>query len=71
MINKIAGQFLDVCVSELQREDKKQKIRKEILDPMIEYIGEKLWPYVLTTVLVIISMLLLLSYTTFRVVRLS
>ena len=66
-MDKIIDQGIDICVEEFQKETNQTKVKENILDPIIKYIGEQLWPYIMYSIIFISILLLLLFYIIYRV----
>ena len=66
-MDKLIDQGIDICLEEFKKETNKKKIQEEILDPIIKYIGEQLWPYIMYSVMFISILLLLIFYTLYTV----
>ena len=62
-MDKIVNQGIDICIEEFKKQDNKKTIEDNILDPIIKYIGERLWPYILYSVIFMCSLIILLFYT--------
>jgi hypothetical protein len=62
-MDKITEQLFNMCINEIKNDDKQKKIKCEILDPCIQYIGKKIWPYIIFSC--IVFMLLIVLITTF------
>ena len=52
-------EVIDKCVIEFKKEHNVNKIKKEILDPSIKYIIEKLYPYILATCVIFVLIFLM------------
>ena len=61
-MDKIVKQSVDLCIEEFKKEHNQQKLEDNILDPVIQYIGDRLWPYIMYSVIFISLLLLLLLY---------
>ena len=66
-MEKLIDQGIDICLEEFKKETNKKKVEEEILDPIIKYIGEQLWPYIMYSVIFISIVLLLFVYTLYTV----
>ena len=53
-IKEICSTIIDKLVLEFKKEHNVKKIRKEILDPSIKYIIDKLYPYILATCVIFV-----------------
>ena len=66
MSSKLINEIIQLCIVECKKTKNKRKFEDEILSPTIEYILEKLKPYILITCCFLITMILLiLSITIF------
>lgn len=66
-MERIIDQGIDICVEEFQKEANRKKLEENVLDPVIKYIGEQLWPYIMYSIIFISILLLLLFYTLYTV----
>lgn len=55
--HNLLNQILDYSICLLEKDENKQKIKKKVLDPIIDYIGGRLYPYILTTCICFILLL--------------
>lgn len=69
VIKKLINELLDSCINECKRECNRQRIENDVLEPMIDFIIEKIKPYIfgmsiflVTIVLLIISILCLIIF---------
>lgn len=69
MITKLIKQFIDKVIIECENKDNKERIQEKVLSPMIEFIIEKIKPYIfwmsiflVILVLLIISILVLIVF---------
>ena len=56
MIGELTNNLIDTVIFEIKKKDTKEKINKEILDPIIQKITNKLYPYIIATILIFILM---------------
>lgn len=61
-MDTIVNQCIDLCIEEFNKNENKEKLENEILDPVIKYIGNRLWPYILYLMIFIFILLTLLVY---------
>ena len=66
-MDKIIDQGIDICIEEFQKGHNRHKLEKDILDPIIKYIGERLWPYIIYSVIFISFLLILLFYIIYMI----
>lgn len=64
----------DLCaclLNEASKPEFKEKFKVKVLNPCTEYLGERIYPYVIATTGIVTVMLLLLVFILFRSVKLS
>ena len=66
-MDKIINQGIDMCIEEFQKQNNKDKLESDILDPIIKYIGERLWPYIMYSIVFICCLILLLIYIIYTI----
>ena len=62
-MDKIINQGINICIEEFQKQDNRKKVETDILDPIIKYIGERLWPYIMYSIIFLSMLILILFYT--------
>ena len=50
--------LIDEIIKEINQPEQQEKIKKEILDPFIVYLVKQLYPYLISTCIIILLMLL-------------
>jgi hypothetical protein len=55
----IGCDLLEKCLSEIKDKKNMQKIQSNVLDPLIDYILERLYPYFLVTSIIFLLILLM------------
>ena len=58
-LKTICFEIIDKCVCEIKTEDNMNKIQKEVLDPCVTYIMKKIYPYILSTCVVFVLIVLM------------
>ena len=69
IIKNLTNQILDQAILELKKEENVSKIRKEIINPIIHYSIERIYPYIifkgalfiLTLLIAIVILIILLK----------
>jgi len=59
-MEQIINQLLSACLTELKKEETNEVMKRDLIDPMIEYIGQQIWPYVLFTCVLFVLMCLVI-----------
>jgi hypothetical protein len=62
MIEKFVNDTLQRFIDEISKRENKEKLHKQIIEPLVDYVLKKVYPYIVTTSIVII-MILVLSFT--------
>ena len=66
-MDKIINQGIDICIEEFKKQSNKDKLESDILDPIVKYIGERLWPYIMYSIVFICCLIIILFYTIYTV----
>jgi len=61
-MDKLCDQAFDKMCDYLRKDCNKCVLEKELLDPMIAYIGNRLYPYIITASVAIFVLLCVLCY---------
>lgn len=69
MINKISNDFIDILIKYFSNEENNKKIKSTIIDPMIIYIFDKFYPYLLLTGGIIVFIFLLVLSIFILIIR--
>jgi len=56
----IGCELLEKCILEVKKEENMGKIQTNVLDPLIDYILERLYPYFLVTSIIFLLILLMI-----------
>lgn len=59
-MNKIVDEALNICIFEIKKEKNMKQIEEELLGPLIEYILEKIKPYILGMSIFLVTIILLI-----------
>ncbi len=69
MINKISNDFIDILIKYFSNEENNKKIKSTIIDPMIIYVFDKFYPYLLLTGGIIVFIFLLVLSIFILIIR--
>lgn len=58
--NKIINEAMEICICEFKKEKNRKKIEDDILSPLIDFILDKIKPYILGTSIFLITIILLI-----------
>jgi hypothetical protein len=57
--SKYINEIIDLCISEVSKEEVKKKINTYILEPSFTYVFDRLYPYILLTSIIFVLILLM------------
>jgi hypothetical protein len=67
--NDIVNEIIDICISEVQKDETKKKINTYIIEPSFTYIFDRLYPYIILTSIVFVLILLMAIIIIFILIR--
>jgi len=62
----IIKECIDLIINEYQKEGNRRKIELNVLDPIVNYIGQQLWPYILTVSIMMFIVFILVFYLVYK-----
>lgn len=71
MIGKFTDELIQNLIFEFNKEENKEKIRTNIIDPITCYIINKLYPYIFITFSIIIILLLVVFSILFLIIKVN
>lgn len=69
MIGKLTNDIIHIVLEECKKEDNKEQIKTYIIDPLICYILDRIYPYIFITATIFILILLLVVATLFFIIK--
>ena len=57
--NNIVGEIIDICITEVSKDEIKTKINTYIIEPSFTYIFDRLYPYIILTSIIFVLILLM------------
>ena len=70
-MDKLCRQATDLLINEIKKDDVQCKIKDDVLDPIVKYIGNKLYPYIIGATLVLCFFSLILLYSVFLIYKIN
>jgi hypothetical protein len=67
MMNKIVQDIIDISIKETKKDKNIEKIKQDILSPLIDYIAEKLKPYIFATCIFATILVILITVILFLI----
>ena len=69
-MSNISKQILDRLIKEFQNDSCQDRVKADVLDPCVNYMGKRLAPYIFTMAITLCIMLLTVIYLMFLIHRL-
>ena len=66
-MDKIKEQIIESCVTEICKEDNKKRITKDVLDPLIHHIFDKMKIYLICLTLILILIYFKIGYIVYKI----
>jgi hypothetical protein len=63
------NEIIDICISEISKDDTKNKINTYIIEPSFTYIFDRLYPYLILTLVIFVLILLLAIIIVIMLIR--
>jgi len=57
--SNFASEIIDICITELSKDDNKKKINTYLIEPSFTYIFDRLYPYIILTSIIFVLILLM------------
>jgi hypothetical protein len=57
--NNFINEIMDICITEISKDDIKKKINTYLIEPGFTYIFDRLYPYIILTFIIFILILLM------------
>lgn len=57
--NNFINEIIDICISEVSKDETKKKINTYLIEPSFTYIFDRLYPYIILTFIIFILILLM------------
>jgi hypothetical protein len=66
-MEQIINQVLCACVTELKKPETDDMLKRDMIDPIVDYIGQRIWPYVVFAGCMFVTLLLTVILTSYKV----
>ena len=70
-MEKLRTQATNMFIEEIKKEEVQCKIQDDILNPVVKYVGERLYPYILGATLLLSFFTLVLMYTSYLIFKIN
>lgn len=70
-MTKFVNQILDKLINTINDKYYKSKLETELLDPIVSYIGKKLYPVIITMTIFLLLIILTMLYTIYMIKRIN
>ena len=68
-IKKITTDIIEMIIAELKEDENMDKVKKDILKPIINYILEQIYPYLIISVIIFVLTFLIAAITLMFIIR--
>lgn len=69
--SNIVSNFTCTCIEQLKRDDNKQQIKNEIIDPLVKYMGKQIWPYIMVASILFTIITITLCTCTLQIIKMK
>ena len=70
-MEQIINQVLCACVTELKKPETDDMLKRDMIDPIVDYIGQRIWPYVLFAGVMFVLLILTVVLMSYKVSRIN
>jgi hypothetical protein len=57
--SSFANEIIDICITEISKDENKKKINTYLIEPSFTYIFDRIYPYIILTAVIFILILLM------------
>ena len=57
--NSFVNEMIDICITEISKDENKKKINTYLIEPSFTYIFDRLYPYIILTAIIFLLILLM------------
>ena len=65
-MDRITSSIIDCFIKEIKKKDNMEKMRSELIDPIIHHTFKRLYPYIIVVSIVFISTFILRPFNSYR-----
>ena len=69
MFHNIGRELIELFVNEIKKEENKNKINKELIEPIVYSILDRIYPYILVTSIIFLLIFLITTTLLFIIIR--
>lgn len=69
MCDSILPGIFDMCKDYLIQEENRKVLEQEFVDPLICFMGKKLFPIILTFVILLFLMFVMIAYLLYKIIK--
>ena len=67
----VVSSFTCACIDTINKDDNYEKMKTNVIDPLVRYMGKQIWPYVLFASILFTTITIILSICTLQIIRLK
>lgn len=69
MFQKIGSELIEMFVNEIKKEENKKKLNKELIEPVVYSILDRIYPYIIVTSIIFLLIFLITTTLLFIIIR--
>jgi hypothetical protein len=70
-MEKLCKQATNMLIEEFQKDETQSKIQEKVLNPITNYIANRLYPYIIGASALLVLLLLILIYIMYMIVKIN
>jgi hypothetical protein len=69
MFQKIGSELIEMFVNEIKKEENKKKLNKELIEPVVYSILDRIYPYIIVTSIIFLLIFLITTTLLFIIIK--
>jgi hypothetical protein len=69
MFQKIGSELIEMFVNEIKKEENKKKLNKELIEPVVYSILDRIYPYIIITSIIFLLIFLITTTLLFIIIK--
>ena len=69
MLKKIGSEIIEMFVNEIKKEENKKRLNKELIEPVVFSILDRIYPYIIVTSIIFLLIFLITTTLLFIIIR--
>jgi len=65
----VVSTFTCQCIDTINKDENQEKLKTNVIDPLVKYMGKQIWPYVLFTSILFTTITIILCICTLQIIK--